>query len=64
LTLLVGRQEGHPACKKTEWCGAGVVICLEQGADLYMAQLMPLPLTVSCFSKSDWFYLSGTGSPG
>jgi len=51
LTLLVGRQEGHPACKKTEWCGAGVVICLEQGADLHMAQLMPLPLTVSCFSK-------------
>jgi len=29
-----------------------VVICLEQGADLHMAQLMPLPLTVSCFSKS------------
>jgi len=28
-----------------------VVICLEQGADLHMAQLMPLPLTVSCFSK-------------
>ena len=26
-------------------------ICLEQGADLHMAQLMPLPLTVSCFSK-------------
>ena len=25
LTLLVGRQEGHPACKKTEWWGAGVV---------------------------------------
>jgi len=35
-----------------EWCGAGVVICLEQGADLHMAQLMPLPLTVSCFSKN------------
>jgi len=51
LTLLVGRQEGHPACKKTEWRGAGVVICLERGADLHMAQLMPLPLTVSCFSK-------------
>jgi len=52
LTLLVGRQEGHPACKKTEWWGAGVVICLQQGADLHdMAQLMPLPLTVSCFSK-------------
>ena len=51
LTLLVGRQEGHPACNETEWWGAGVVICLEQGADLHMAQLMPLPLTVSCSSK-------------
>jgi len=28
-----------------------VVICLERGADLHIAQLMPLPLTVSCFSK-------------
>ena len=67
LTLLVGRQEGHPACKKTEWWGAGVVICLERGADLHMAQLMPLPLTVSCFSKIQigWLlYLSGTSSPG
>jgi len=51
LTLLVGRQEGHPACKKTEWWGAGVVICLERRADLHMAQLMSLPLTVSCFSN-------------
>ena len=49
--LLVGRQEGHPACKKLEWWGAGMVICLERGADLHMARLMPLPLTVSCFSK-------------
>ena len=49
--LLVGRQEGHPACKKTEWWGAGMVVCLERCADLHMAQLMPLPLTVSCFSK-------------
>ena len=45
LTLLVGRQEGHPACKKLSG------ICLDRGADLHMAQLMPLPLTVSCFSK-------------
>jgi len=52
LTLLVGRQEGHPACKKTEWWGAGVVICLERGADLHMAQLMPLPLTVFAPVKS------------
>ena len=51
LTLLVGRQEGHPACKKTEWWGAGLVVCLERGADLHVAELMPLPLTVSCFSK-------------
>ena len=36
---------------KNEWWVAGVVICLERGTDLHMAQLMPLPLTVSCFSK-------------
>ena len=35
LTMLVGRQEGHPACKKTEWWGAGVVICLERGGPAY-----------------------------
>jgi len=28
LTLLVGRQEGHQACKKTEWWGAGMVFYL------------------------------------
>jgi len=28
-----------------------MVICLEQVADLHMAQLMPLPFTVSCFRK-------------
>ena len=33
------------------WWGARVVICLGRGADLHMAQLMPLPLTVSCSSK-------------
>ena len=68
LMLLVGRQEGHPACKKTEWWGAGVFICLEQGADLHMAQLMPLPLTLSCFSKIqiDFTFLvpAHPGSPG
>jgi len=63
LTLLVGQQEGHPACKKTEWWGAGAVICLEQAADLHTAQLMPLPLTVSCFSKIQiglpfWYWLT------
>ena len=42
---------GHVACKKTELWGAGKVICLEWGADLHTVQLMPLPFTVSCFSK-------------
>jgi len=68
LTLLVGRQEGHPACKKTEWWGAGMVVCLELGADLHMAQLTPLPLTVSCFSKiqigSTFLVPAHLGSPG
>jgi len=40
-----------------------MVICLERGADLHMAQLMPLPLTVSCFSKIQivitfWYWLT------
>jgi len=39
-----------------------VVMCLGQGADLHMAQLMPLTLTVSCFSKIQ--IGSGTGCPG
>ena len=42
---------GRKASKKTEWWGAGMVICLERVADLHMSQLMPLPLTVSCFRK-------------
>jgi len=57
LTLLVGRQEGHPAWKKLS---GGV---LELGADLHMAQLMSVPLTVSCFSKIQiglpfWYWLT------
>jgi len=51
LTLWVGRQEGRPACKKLEWWGASMVVCLERGAHLHMAQLVPLPLTISCFIK-------------
>ena len=45
-----------------------MVVCLEQGADLHMAQLMPLPLTVSCFSKIQigftFLVLAHPGSPG
>jgi len=51
LTLLVGQQEGHLACKK-QWWGAGMVICLGWDTDLHMVQLMPLPLTISCSSQS------------
>jgi len=36
-----GRNGIRPV--KTEWWVAGMVICLQQGADLHMAQLMPLP---------------------
>ena len=68
LTLLVGQQEGHPTCKKTEWWGAGMVICLQQGADLHMAQLMPLPLTATSFSKIQigltFLVPAHPGSPG
>jgi len=64
LTLLVGRQEGHPGCKKTERWGAGVVICLERAANLHVARRIPLPLTVSCSSKIQmvlpfWYRLTG-----
>ena len=47
----LGGRKGIRPVKKTERWGAGVVVCMERGADLHMAQLMPLPLTVSCFSK-------------
>ena len=68
LTLLVGRQEGHPACKKLEWWGTGMVICLERDAHLHTAQLMALPLTVSCSSKIQigftFLVPAHPGSPG
>ena len=45
-----------------------MVICLERGADLHMAQLMPLPLTVSCSSKIQigftFLVPAHPGSPG
>jgi len=36
LTLLVGRQEGHPACKKLSDDVLAWLFCLERGADLHM----------------------------
>jgi len=47
----LGGRKGIRPVKKLEWWGAGMVICLELGADLHTAQLMPLPLTISCFIK-------------
>jgi len=45
-----------------------MVMCLEQGADLLMAQLMPLPLIVSCLSKIQigfaFLVPAHPGSPG
>ena len=68
LTLLVGQREGHPACKKLSGGVRGMVICLERGADLHMAQLMPLPFTVSCFGKIQigftFLVPAHLGSPG
>ena len=68
LTLLVGRQEGHPACKKLT---GGVLAWLSVWSEvqtLYTAQLMPLPLTVSSFSKIQIGYTflvpAHPGSPG
>ena len=63
---LGGRKGIRPV--KNWAVGAGVVICLERGADLHMAQLMPLPLAVSCFSKIQigftFLVPAHPGSPG
>jgi len=67
LTLLAGRQEGHPACKKLS---GGVLAwsSVLSGVQTHMAQLMPLPLTVSCFSKIQigftFLVPAHLGSPG
>ena len=68
LTLLVGRQEGHPACKKQS---GGVLVWLSVWSKVQTCiwpQLMPLPLTVSCLSKIQIGFISlvpaDLGSPG
>jgi len=54
LTLLVGRQEEHPACN-IDWWADGVAICLEWGSNgLRMVQLMPLPPCCLGCRKSIW----------
>jgi len=67
LMLLVGRQEGHPACKKLS---GEVLAWLSSGARcrLAHAQLIPLPLTISCSSKIQigftFLVPAHPGSPG
>ena len=64
LTLFVGRQEGHPACIKLS---GGVLAWLFVWSDV---QICIWPSWCHCHSLSlasenpDWFYFSGTGSPG
>ena len=65
--LLVGQQEGHPACKKLSggcWHSYLSGVRCRQ----HTAQLMPLPLTVSCFSKIQigftFLVPAHLGSPG
>ena len=68
LTLLVGRQEGHLACKKLSGEVLAWLSVWSEVQTCIMAQLMPLPLTVSCFSKIQigFTYLvpAHPGSPG
>ena len=63
LTLLVGRQEGHLACKKLSgevlawlsvWRGVQTCICPANATATHCLLLQYNP---------DWFYLSGTGPP-
>ena len=64
LMLLVAQQEGHPVCKKTEWWGAGVVM---SGAKCRLAYGPADATATHCLLlkwNPNWFYLSGTGSPG
>ena len=64
----LGGRKGIQPVKNFEWWGTGMVICLERDADLQVAQLMPLPLTVSCFSKIQigftFLVPAQPGSPG
>jgi len=64
LMQLVGRQQGHPACKKPSG-GMLAWLCV-----WVKVQICIWPSWCHCFSLSltpvnpDWFYLSGVGSPG
>jgi len=66
LKLLVGRQEGHPACKKQS---GGMLTWLFVWSDvqIFFAYGPSDATATHCLLlqlNPDWFYLSGTGSPG
>ena len=60
LTLLVGWQEGHLACKKQS---GGVLVWLSVWSKVQTCRPQPLPLTVSCFSKIQILVPAHLGSP-
>jgi len=59
LTLLVGHQEEHPACKKL----SDEVLAWLSVWSKHMVQLMPLPPHPLASVKSRMVYLSGVGQP-
>jgi len=63
ISCISGLQEVETTLLQFLSRGAGLISYLGQGADLHMAQLMPLPLTISCSSKPRlvlpfWYWLS------
>jgi len=64
LMLLVGRQEGHPACKKLS---GGVLAWLSVWSEVTLAYGPADATATHCLllqKNPDWFYFSGTDSPG
>jgi len=59
----LGGKKGIQPVKKLSG-GMPAWLCLGQGADLHMAQLMPLPHNSLAPVNADWFYFSGASSPG
>ena len=69
LDLTFVNRSLEPHCKIQVIVGLSALaynlqcICLGWGADLHMAQLMPLPFTVSCSSKSRLVFYNQKSTP-
>jgi len=59
----LGGRKGIPPVKN-EWWGAGMVICLEWCILAYGPGVATATHSLASVKSKDWFYLSGTGSPG